>query len=478
MKPDWLALLPLILLSGGGFLILCIGAFWKKHPPNLLYGIALVTVFFAGDVTVFWPAQTPNFLLQLEAGGFGRYFTLLIALITGISLLYSHQYAKIRKFDGDEFYGLILLAAAGMILVAGAIHWLTFFLGLEVLSLSLYVIIAIRKEEAASNEAGIKYFIMGAVASAFLTFGIALIYAVTGELDIARSLAEGVPAGNMSLILLGFSLVLVGVGFKISMVPFHLWAPDVYQGAPAPVTAFLSTGSKVALFAALLRFAYYAGNDLWAFMVPVMWILAVLTMVVGNVSALSQYRAKRLLAYSSVAQMGYLLMTLLAIKQTGAGAIMFYLAVYALMDLGAFGTLATLSAERGDLDHLDDFRGLGYSHPWRSAVLATSLFCLAGIPPTAGFIGKFALFWAVLHSGYILLPVIGVLTVIVSIYVYFKVIVALYMRPAEEEIPVPLFSLSAGFAGGIVLILILWLGLAPDPVFAVITNALPFVSSH
>jgi NADH-quinone oxidoreductase subunit N len=477
MKPDWLALLPLILLSGGGFLILCIGAFWKKHPSNLLYGIALVTVFFAGDVAVFWPARTPHFLMQFEAGGFGRYFTLLIALITGISLLYSHQYAKIRKFDGDEFYGLILFAAAGMTLVAEAIHWLAFFLGLEVLSLSLYVIIAIRKEQAFSNEAAIKYFIMGAVASAFLTFGIALIYAVSGELDIARSLTAGVPAGSTSVILLGFILVLVGIGFKISMVPFHLWTPDVYQGAPAPVTAFLSTGSKVALFAALLRFAFYAGNDLWTYMVPLMWILAVLTMAAGNVSALAQYQVKRLLAYSSVAQMGYLLMTLLAIKQMGAGAIMFYLAVYALMDLGAFGTLATLSAERGDLDHLDDFRGLGYSHPWRSAVLAVSLFCLAGIPPTAGFIGKFTLFWAVLHSGYILLPVIGILTVILSIYFYFKVIVALYMRPVEEKIPVPLSSLSGGFAGGIVLLLILSLGLAPQPVFDIITHALPFLSS-
>lgn len=476
MKPDWVALLPLMLLSGGGLLILCIGAFWKKHPPGLLFGIALVAVFFVGDLVVFCPAQTPHFLNQLEAGGFGRYFTFLIALITGISLLFSHQYARMRKFARDEFYGLILFAAAGMILVAGAIHWLAFFLGLEVLSLSLYIVIAIRKEEASCNEAGIKYFVMGAVASAFLTFGIALIYSLTGELDIARSLAVALPAGSQSLILLGFSLVLVGIGFKISLVPFHLWTPDVYQGAPAPVTAFLSTGSKVALFAALLRFALYAGNDLWTYMVPVMWILAVLTMAVGNVSAVAQYRVKRLLAYSSVAQMGYLVMTLLAVKQDGASAIMFYLAVYALMDLGAFGTLATLSEEKADLDGLDDFRGLAYSHPWRAGILAFCLISLAGLPPTAGFIGKFALFRAVLRGGFVILPVIGILTVIVSIYFYFKVIVALFMRTGEGGIVVPNVSLADRFAGGLILILILWLGIVPASVFTVIGKALPLIS--
>jgi NADH-quinone oxidoreductase subunit N len=476
MKPDWVALLPLIFLSGGGFLILCIGAFWKKHPPELLYGIALITVFLAGDAAVFLPAQTPHFLRQLEAGGFGRYLTLLIALITGISLLFSHQYAKARKFEGDEFYGLILFAAAGMILVAGAIHWLTFFLGLEILSLSLYVIIAIRKEDAASNEAAIKYFVMGAVASAFLTFGIALIYAVSGELDIARSLAAGVPAGSLSVILLGFILVLVGIGFKISMVPFHLWTPDVYQGAPAPVTAFLSTGSKVALFAALLRFASYAGNDLWTYMVPVMWVLAFLTMAVGNVSAVAQYQVKRLLAYSSVAQMGYLLMALLAVKQNGAPAILFYLGAYALMDMGAFGTLATLSGERTDLDELDDFQGLAFRYPWRAAVLTLCLLSLAGLPPTAGFIGKFAIFWAVFQGGYVFLGVLGILTVMLSIYYYFKVIVSLFMKPTVSPPAAPAGRLLGRLAGGLVFFLLLLLGLFPESVFSVIQQALPLLA--
>ena len=473
---DWLAILPQLLLTAGGFIVFCVGAFWRKHSSGLLFGIALVAVCLAGGATLLLQPKAPQFLRMLEVTGYGRFFTFLITLITAITLLFSHQYSKVRGFARDEFYGLILFAALGMSLVSGAVHWLTFFLGLEVLSLSLYVLIAIRKDQAASGEAGVKYFIMGAVASAFLTFGIALIYAMTGKLDIAQSLAGRAPAGSMSLVLLGLCLVLVGIGFKISMVPFHLWTPDVYQGAPAPVTAFLSTGSKVALFAALLRFASYSSGEIWAYFVPVIWILSVLTMGTGNISALAQTRVKRLLAYSSIGQMGYLLMTLVAVKQDGASAIMFYLAVYALMDLGAFGILATLSEEKADLDALDDFKGLAYSHPWRAGILALCLLSLAGMPPTAGFIGKFALFQAVLRGGFVILAVIGILTVMVSIYVYFKVIVALFMRTGEGGLAVPGVSLPDRFAGALILILILWLGLAPASVLTVIGKALPLIS--
>jgi len=277
------------------------------------------------------------------------------------------------------------------------------------------------------------------------------------------------------LIFLGLSLLLVGIGFKISMVPFHLWTPDVYQGAPAPVTAFLSTGSKVALFAALLRFASYSSNEVWSYFAPVLWILAALTMGVGTISALAQLQVKRLLAYSSIAQMGYLLMALLAVKQNGASAIMFYLAAYALMDLGAFGMVAILSAKESDLDALDDYHGLAYAHPWRSAILAVSLLSLAGMPPTAGFIGKFSLFWAVLQASYVGIAVIGILTVILSIYFYFKVVVALFMRPAQRTLTIPSMTLADRFAGGLILILILLLGLVPAPVFAIIGKALPFL---
>ena len=397
MQPTWMDLLPQILLAGGGFLIFCLGGFWEKRPQGLLFGVALAAAIGSGAAALFLEPREPLFLSVFETGGYGRFFTILISLIITLSLLFSYQYAKRRKMGGDEFYGLLLLSGLGMTLVAGATHWLILFLGLETLSLALYILIAIRKRQPASNEAGLKYFIMGAVSSSFFTFGIAIVYAMTGKMDILQSLSPGTQTVSMPGLLVGLSLILIGIGFKVSMVPFHLWTPDVYQGAPSPVTAFLAAGSKVALFAALLRMVYYvSGNPSWTYYGVVLWILAFLTMTVGNITALVQSRVKRLLAYSSIAQMGYLLMTLLAVQKGGVAAIMFYLTVYALMDLGAFGTLATLSGEEEDLDVLDHFRGLAYLHPWRSALLSVCLISLAGLPPMAGFIGKFILFRAVL----------------------------------------------------------------------------------
>jgi NADH-quinone oxidoreductase subunit N len=469
-------LLPQIFLTAGGFFILCAGGFSRRQPSRFLFGMALVSVALAGAATILVKPVAPRFVGMLEVAGYGRYFTFLFAVITAITLLFAYPYGKMRGLAGDEYFGLILLACMGMTVVAGAVHWLTFFLGLEILSICLYVLIAIHKNDPSSSEAGLKYFVMGVVASAFLTFGIAMIYGGTGEMDIARSLSVDLQGAKSPLFLFGLSLILVGIGFKVSLVPFHLWTPDVYQGAPAPITAFLSTGSKVALFAALLRFTSYSGDSFWTYVLPVLWIMAALTMAVGNITALSQSHLKRLLAYSSIAQMGYVLMALLAIRETGGSAIIFYLTVYALMDLGAFGTLAALSEKKGDRDALDDYRGLGYSHPLRSGLLAISLFSLAGLPPTAGFIGKFALFEATLQARFVVLAIIGILTVIVSVYLYLKVIVLLYMRPVERGITIPEMTLPSYFAGGLIFILILWLGLAPSPLFALISRILSSLS--
>jgi NADH-quinone oxidoreductase subunit N len=471
MQPNWIDILPLLLLAAGGFLVFCLGGFWKRRPRGLLFGLALATAIAAATTALLVRTDQTQFLKMLETGGFGQFFTILLSLITILSLLFSYQYGKIRGLDGDEFYGLLLLGALGMILVSSALHWLIFFLGLEMLSLSLYVLIAIRKRHPGSNEAGLKYFIMGAVSSAFLTFGIAMVYATTGKMDIVQSLSPNIQIVSTPSMLLGLSLILIGIGFKISMVPFHLWTPDVYQGAPAPVTAFLAAGSKVALFSALLRLAYYySGNTAGSTSVFVFWILALLTMAVGNITALAQTRVKRLLAYSSIAQMGYLLMTLLAVRQSGVLAIMFYLTVYALMDLGAFGTLATLSAEEEDLDDLDNFRGLAHIHPWRSALLTVCLVSLAGLPPTAGFMGKFILFRAVLEARFVVIAVLGMVTVIVSIYFYFRVIVALFMQPIGRNFVAPDLDLFARIAGIVVLVLILWIGLLPSPLLSILTR--------
>ncbi|MGP7970525.1 MAG: NADH-quinone oxidoreductase subunit N [Desulfobaccales bacterium] len=472
MPSDWLGLIPIFILAGGGTLVFCAGAFWRRLPGGVLFALALISAAAAGAAALWITPANPTFEGMLDLGGYARFFTCLFMVITILTCLFLRQYARARGFGGDELYGLILFAALGMVLVGGAVNWIIFFLGFQLISLSLYVLIAVRKGEAASNEAGLKYFIMSAVASAFLTFGIALLYAMSGTLQVAGSLAALAQPEDLPVVLLALALILVGVGFKISLIPFHLWTPDVYQGAPAPVTAFLSTGTKVALFAALLRFAWLTAPPLWAYCLPGLWVLAALTMIVGNVTALYQTQIKRLLAYSSIGQMGYLTMTLVTVKEGGLPAMMFYLVVYALMDLGAFGLIGSFSPAPADsdLDRLEDYQGLGYSQPWRAGILAVCLVSLAGLPPPAGFMGKFALFRAVLNSGYTVLAVIGILTAMVSLYYYFKVTVSLYMQPAGSGAASPRGDLAVGLAGAVILLVILWLGLAPSVLFDLVAR--------
>ncbi len=467
MQSDWAIIVPQMALSAGGLFIFCIGAFWKKRPAGLLFKLAIASAIISGLGAALIKPETPDFFGFIDGSDYARFFTVLFSLITVMTLLFAEQYVQARGFSGDEFYGVMLFAALGMALVGSAAHWLTFFLGLEMLSISLYILIAAPRSDAAAGEAALKYFIMGSVASGFLTFGIAMLYSVTGKMQIGESLRSA--AGNEAGAMLGIGLILAGIGFKVSLVPFHLWTPDVYQGAPAPVTAFLSTGSKAALYSALLRFAMTASDGIWAHLAPVLWALAALTMIVGNVTALAQTHLKRLLAYSSIAHMGYLLTALLAVKEDGASAVMFYLAVYTLMDLGAFGTIAGLSATGSDRDALDDYRGLGYSRPWHSALLALCLLSLAGLPPTAGFIGKFIIFQSVIRAGYLTIAIIGISTAIVSVYYYLKVIVALYMRAEEAQPLIPRADIHSNIATGTMLLLILWLGIMPS-------SLLPFIS--
>ncbi len=471
MATDWTGLLPILILAGGGTLIFLVGAFWRRRPESLLFALALLTTLAAGLAVFLLPSPPPSFEGMLDLGGYSRFFVVLLMCITIVTLLFVRQYALAHGFCGDELYALLIFAVLGMALVAVGANWVIFFLGLELLSLALYVLIAMKKGEPYGNEAALKYFIMGAVASAFLTFGLGLLYAMTGTLQIAGSLAAaGSYPDQLPVILLALALVLTGIGFKISLVPFHLWTPDVYQGSPAPLTAFLSTGSKVALFAALLRFCLLAAPPVWDYAWPFLWALAALTMAVGNLTALYQTKVKRLLAYSSIAQMGYLFMTLLAVKDGGLPAVMFYLAVYAVMDLGAFGIIGTFSQGDTDLEELADYRELGYTHPWRAAILATCLISLAGLPPTAGFMGKLVLFRALLNANFIILAVIGMLTVIISIYYYINFVVHLYMHERGPGVPIPGAGLAIGVACAVILIGILWLGVIPNSLLQVIAG--------
>jgi NADH-quinone oxidoreductase subunit N len=474
MESTWIAIFPEILIAAGGLLIFCTGAFWPHRPDKLLFFLALI--FLAGAIAASAAAPMGGMSLSgmLDSENYARLFTTLISSIAFVAVLFSFRYSQRRDFANDEYYAILLFAALGMDLVARASHWLVFFLGMELLSISLYILIAIRKDDPFSGEAGLKYLITGAVASAFLTFGIGLWYAGSGSLAVNTDFAPLAQSADIQIMLAALALILVGIGFKISMVPFHLWTPDVYQGSPAPVTAFLATGSKVAVFAFLIRLCLHMQDPMWSVFKSMLWIVAFLTLVVGTVTALSQSNLKRLLAYSSVAQMGYLIMTLLAVKlQSGLFALAFYLVVYAAMDLGAFGIVAALSEENTDRDALEDYQGLGFSRPWIAAVLSLCLFSLAGLPPTAGFVGKVIFFRAVLQAGVVVLAVIAIAMVVLSIYLYMKVVVSLYMRPATAAAPVSNVGLYEQIGGGLIFIFLLWCGIAPSPLLSLIYRIVP-----
>jgi len=471
MESTWNVIFPEMLIAAGGLLILCAGAFWPSRPDKTLFSLTLI--FSAAAIAAFTAVSMTGLSLSglLASDSYTRLFSILVLAVVFITVLFSFRYGLVRDFGNDEYYALLLFSALGMDLAARAAHWLIFFLGLELMSLSLYVLIAIRKGHSLSGEAGLKYLISGAVGSAFLTFGISLWYAGTGSFSVIAPFPAGAGAMDIQLITAAVALILVGIGFKISMVPFHLWTPDVYQGAPAPVTAFLATGSKVAVFAFLIRFCFYMPDPLWSAVKIVIWIVAFLTLVMGTITALSQSHLKRLLAYSSVAQMGYLIMTLLAVKlESGLFALAFYLIIYAAMDLGAFGIIASLSGEKTDRDPLEDYRGLGFTHPWSGAVLAICLISLAGLPPTAGFIGKVVLFKAVLQAKAVVLAVIGMAMVVLSIYLYMKVLVSMYMRPVSRTIPGVSIDLYQTIGGGIILLLLLFLGIFPSPLLSLIAG--------
>ena len=471
MESTWNVILPEILITVGGLLILCAGAFWPARPQKSLFSLALI--FPAAAIAVFIAMSMNGLSLSgmLDSNGYARLFSILVLAVVFITVLFSFRYSRARDFGNDEYYALLLFSVLGMDLAARAAHWLILFLGLELMSLSLYILIAIRRDHALSGEAGLKYLISGAVGSAFLTFGIGLWYAGSGSLSVVMPFPAGAGSVDVRLITAAVAFIIVGIGFKISMVPFHLWTPDVYQGAPAPVTAFLSTGSKVAVFAFLIRFCFYMQDPLWSRVKTVIWIAALLTLVIGTITALSQSHLKRLLAYSSVAQMGYLIMTLLAVKlESGLFALAFYLIVYAAMDLGAFGIIAALSGEKTDRDSLEDYQGLGFTHPWSGAVLSICLISLAGLPPTAGFIGKVVLFKAVLQAKATVLAVIGIAMVVLSIYLYMKVVISLYMKPVIRTIPGISIDVYQTIGGGIILLSLLWLGIFPSPLLSLIAG--------
>ncbi len=397
------------------------------------------------------------------------YGGLILAATAAVALL-SIGYLEQLTEQRDEYYMLLLLAALGSMVLVSSTHFVSFFLGLELLSVSLYALIAYPRTRAEAIEAGVKYLVLAAASAAFLLFGMALVYAELGTMEFGRMTA----AAPDRIVLAGVGLIVVGFGFKLALVPFHLWTPDVYQGAPAPATAFVATVSKGAMFALLLR--YFSAIDVRAHhaLLLVFTILAIASMVGGNLLALQQRNVKRLLAYSSIAHLGYLVVAFLASGALAATAVTFYLVAYFITTLGAFGVVTVLSTGEREAEDLDDYRGLFVRRPWLAAVFTATLLSLAGIPLTAGFVGKFYLTVAAGGAALWSLLVVMMVTSGVGLFYYLRVVVAMYMQSAGEEVAgvtPPRVPLVAGMTLAALTVLLIWIGVYPGPLIAFIRLA-------
>lgn len=470
---DLYGLLPFIILAGGSMFLLLAGPFTGRKAETMNYGGALIALA-AGLAAAFYRPDAASAGGIVYVDGFARMFVAAISLAAFFVILLSIGYTRRRPLGSEEYPALVLFAAFGMSALASAMSLLGVFLGIESMSLALYVLLASNKADALSGESGLKYLIVGAISTAFFAYGLALIFVATGTLSLYDSLRSLSSVGTMNPIgLAGWAMLLVGLGFKTSLFPFHYWAPDVYQGGPSPVIGFLSTASKASVVAIFLRMAAFSGPG-WDALVPALWAICALTMAFGNIAALTQDNVKRLLAYSSIAQMGYVLLALIASPKSGVSPAVFYLIIYMIMELGAFGVVSAFSGKEKDLGDISDLRGLGYTYPARSAILSVCLFSLAGLPPTAGFIGKFGVFYAALKAGYVWLAVIGIATAVVSIYYYLRVVVYLYMRHDEAEVPeyplvMPRADKSLKFALGVLVIAVVVLGIMPGSLLDLIS---------
>jgi NADH-quinone oxidoreductase subunit N len=464
---------PAAVLAVTGFVLMLLDLLPPRGRREHLAFVGLAGVVVALVVSILlWGSDATGFQGMAILDNLTLFATLVIGYATGLMLLESIDYLKRRGMESGEFYILVLFSAAGMVIMAGANDLIVVFLGLETMSLALYVLAGFFRTRIEAGEASMKYFLLGAFASGFFLYGIALIYGATGSTNLNKiGAAVTAGAGRDPLLLIGFGLLLVGFGFKISAVPFHMWTADVYEGAPTSVTAFIATGSKAAAFAALLRLLLGSLRPLQGEWVWIFWGLAVLSMTLGNVVAIAQQNLKRMLAYSSIAHVGYMLVGVVAGGGLGGGAVLFYLLVYTFTTAGAFGVILHLERGGEEAVGLGDTAGLATRHPLAALALALFLLSLVGIPPTAGFVGKFYLFGAAVRSGYIWLAVIGVLNSAAAAYYYLRVIVSMYMREPEG----PPAVIMPSFAGALAVAVALWgvmqLGVFPGPLFDLAQSA-------
>jgi len=441
---DFYYLLPELVVTGGALLVLILDVVLPRAWERSLSWLTMAVLAGAAVALLTTDGVTATVARGLVAvDGFAFFFKVLFLLSAAITVAMSPRYLTIEAVRPGEYYFLILCATLGMMFMAGGIDLITIFIGLETMAVSFYVLTGYLRSNGRSNEAAVKYFVLGAFSLAILLYGMSILYGLTGSTQL-RVIATSLVDDGGLLLPFGVMLLVAGIGFKIAAVPFHMWAPDVYEGAPTPVTAFLSVGSKAAAFAMLLRIfvealpAFRTGGLGFMWGLPVGWgaffyVLAIVSMTVGNIAALTQDNIKRMLAYSSIAHAGYVLIGVVAGTTRGVTAALIYLMVYTFMQFGAFTIVVLLRRKKIVGDELKDFAGLSATHPAAAVAMLVFLLSLGGIPPTAGFMGKLWLFGAAIDAGYIWLAVIGVLNSALSLYYYARVVVFMWMSPAEGE---------------------------------------------
>lgn len=458
---DIYAFLPGIITALAGLIAIVIDSYKDDH--GAIFGltvVALVSSLVIAVIDLFGPTGEA-FSGMITYGGTAAFGSVVVLLATLFCVLISREYLQAIDHEFGEVYCMILFATSGMLGLAMANNMIMIFLGLETMSICLYVLAGIIKEQKIGAEAALKYFLLGAFSTGFLLYGIALIYGATGSLDV-NEIAQA--ASGDLLFVAGGGLLLVGFFFKISAVPFHMWTPDVYQGTPTTLTAYMATASKSATFIAfilILSRMLPAGTAEWG---EVIKIISIITMILGNIIALVQDNVKRMLAYSSIAHAGYLLVGLAAGTPEGYSAVLYYLLAYTIMNVGAFGVVAYYERQQGlDFTDVNNYAGLGFKRPAMGVMLSIFLFSLAGIPPFVGFIGKYQVFAAAVNAGMVPLAIIGVLASAASMYYYLRPMVYMYMREPHKDIPM----VQAGwlFRGSLIVlaILTLYFGIAPGP---------------
>jgi len=459
---DYIRILPEIVVSIFGILVMLVEPLLPENSPKKPLGvIALIGTLAGLAATVYQTNYYGSaFYNTISVDTFSVFFHFVVLLIALVVTLTSFEYLEVQRIRSGEYYGLILFGTVGMMLMSSAVELVLIFIALEISSISTYILAGMRRRVAESAESSLKYFLLGSFATAFFLYGVALVFGASGTTNV-YGIAKYLQGQPTPLAYLAVGLMFVGLGFKVASAPFHVWTPDVYEGSPAPVVALMSTGPKAAAFAVLLRVLFATDAPGWFWMV---WVSAVLSMTLGNIGALVQQNVKRLLAYSSIAHAGYILVAFAAAKQVGISAVIFYAASYAAMNVGAFAVVSHLALGGEKYVTLADYTGLGRRSPLIAAILTIFLLSLIGIPVTGGFFAKFYVFSAALQSNLVGLTIIGVMNSAVAAYYYLRVIVYMYMRDERVEVPVTRIPAGLGIGLAISLVATIYLGVLPGRV--------------